>query len=337
VLKEYQKHVEQRAEEGLPPLPLDAEQVSSLVELLKQPATENAEQLLSLLIDRVPPGVDQAAYVKAGFLADVAKGDIHCPLIDPIKATELLGTMKGGYNIQPLIDLLDKADTASAAEKALSTTLLVYDAYHDIVEKSASNDYARRVVEAWANADWFTSRPVLPEKISLTIFKVSGETNTDDLSPATEAWSRPDIPLHAKSMLVSKMPDGLQQIETLKQKGHPLAYVGDVVGTGSSRKSAINSVLWHMGDDIPFVPNKRQGGVVLGSNIAPIFFNTAEDSGALPIECDVQAMNMGDVITIYPYEGKITNEAGEVISTFTLRPTTIADEVRAGGRIPLIS
>jgi len=244
--------------------------------------------------------------------------------------------MRGGYNIQPLIELLDKAETASAAEKALSTTLLVYDAYHDIVEKSASNDYARRVVEAWANADWFTSRPVLPEKISLTIFKVSGETNTDDLSPATEAWSRPDIPLHAKSMLVSKMPDGLQQIETLKQKGHPLAYVGDVVGTGSSRKSAINSVLWHMGDDIPFVPNKRQGGVVLGSNIAPIFFNTAEDSGALPIECDVQAMNMGDVITIYPYEGKITNEAGEVISTFTLRPTTIADEVRAGGRIPLI-
>jgi aconitate hydratase 2/2-methylisocitrate dehydratase len=257
-------------------------------------------------------------------------------LIEPVKATELLGTMMGGYNIQSLIDLLDVPATAEAAEKALSKTLLIYDNYHDVVEKSATNAYAKRVIESWANADWFLNKPALPESMTLTVFKVPGETNTDDLSPATEAWSRPDIPLHAKAMLVSKMPEGLATIETLKQKGHPLVYVGDVVGTGSSRKSAINSVLWHMGHDIPFVPNKRQGGVILGNNIAPIFFNTAEDSGALPIECDVQNLNMGDVITIYPYEGKIVNEAGDVVSTFELRPTTLADEVRAGGRIPLI-
>jgi len=336
VLNDYQQHLEQREQEGLPPLPLNAEQVTDLVELLKQPKNTDSEQLLALLIHRVPPGVDQAAYVKAGFLTDVAKGNVDCDLIDPVKATQLLGTMMGGYNIQSLIDLLDKDDTAAAAEKALSTTLLIYDAYHDVVEKSATNAYAKRVVEAWANADWFKNKKPLADKITVTVFKVPGETNTDDLSPATEAWSRPDIPLHAKAMLVSKMPDGLEQIEALKQKGHPLAYVGDVVGTGSSRKSAINSVLWHLGDDIPYVPNKRQGGVILGGNIAPIFFNTAEDSGALPIECDVQALETGDVITIHPYEGKITNEADEVITTFTMRPTTIADEVRAGGRIPLI-
>ena len=333
MLNDYQQHVVERASEGLPPLVLDAEQVSKLVDLLKVDATD---ELLDLLIHRVPPGVDQAAYVKAGFLADIAKGSASCSLIDAVKATELLGTMMGGYNIQPLIDLLDIEETAATAEAALSKTLLIYDAYHDIVEKAASNDYAKRVVESWANADWFTARTMLPDTITLTVFKVPGETNTDDLSPATDAWSRPDIPLHAKAMLVSKMPEGLGTIETLKQKGHPLAYVGDVVGTGSSRKSAINSVLWHMGHDIPFVPNKRQGGVVLGNSIAPIFFNTAEDSGALPIECDVQNLNMGDVITIHPYAGKIVNEAGDVVSTFKLRPTTIADEVRAGGRIPLI-
>jgi aconitate hydratase 2/2-methylisocitrate dehydratase len=336
VLTEYQSHVEQRSKEGLPPLPLDAEQVTSLVEQLKQPQGDDSQTLLDLLIHRVPPGVDQAAYVKAGFLADVAKGVASCDLITPVYATELLGTMMGGYNIQPLIDLLDIAETADAAEAALSKTLLVYDAYHDVVEKSANNEHAKRVVHAWAEAEWFNAKPELPESITVTVFKVPGETNTDDLSPATEAWSRPDIPLHAKAMLVSKMPDGLQTIETLKQKGHPLAYVGDVVGTGSSRKSAINSVLWHMGKDIPFVPNKRQGGVVLGNNIAPIFFNTAEDSGALPIECDVQNLNMGDVITIRPYDGQILNEAGEVITKFNMRPTTLADEVRAGGRIPLI-
>jgi aconitate hydratase 2/2-methylisocitrate dehydratase len=336
VLIEYQKHAEERAQEDLPPLALNAEQVSALVELLKLPKLEDSEQCLELLIHCVPPGVDQAAYVKAGFLADVAKGDVVCAFIDPIRATELLGSMMGGYNIQPLIDLLDKADTAATAEKALSHTLLVYDAYHDVIEKSATNDYAKRVVQAWADAKWFTSRPALAERITLTVFKVAGETNTDDLSPATDAWSRPDIPLHAKAMLINTLDAPIEDIIVLKEKGHPLAYVGDVVGTGSSRKSAINSVLWHMGDDIPFVPNKRQGGVILGNNIAPIFFNTAEDSGALPIECDVEYLNTGDVITILPYEGKILNEADDVVSTFTLRPTTIADEVRAGGRIPLI-
>ena len=333
MLKDYQDHVEQRAKDGLPPLPLDAEQVSALVDLLK---TEPTQECLDLLIHRVPPGVDQAAYVKASFLADVAKGNVVCSLIDQVKATELLGTMRGGYNIQPLIDLLDNDVTATTAQEALSHTLLIYDAYHDVVEKSASNDYAKRVIQSWADAEWFTAKPALPESITLTVFKVAGETNTDDLSPATEAWSRPDIPLHAKAMLINTMDSPLGDIAELKKKGHPLAYVGDVVGTGSSRKSAINSVLWHMGDDIPFVPNKRQGGVVLGGNIAPIFYNTAEDSGALPIECDVSTMNMGDVITIYPYEGKITNESGEIITTFELRPTTLADEVRAGGRIPLI-
>lgn len=336
MLNDYQHHLEQREQEGLPPLPLDSEQVTALVELLKQAKNNESEYLLSLLIHRVPPGVDQAAYVKAGFLSDVAKGNTSCELINKIRATQLLGSMMGGYNIQPLIDLLDEDDTADAAEKALSTTLLIYDAYHDVVDKARSNPHAKRVVEAWANADWFKAKKALPESITVTVFKVPGETNTDDLSPATDAWSRPDIPLHAKSMLVSKMPEGLELIEALKKKGHPLAYVGDVVGTGSSRKSAINSVLWHMGNDIPYVPNKRQGGVILGGNIAPIFFNTAEDSGALPIECDVQSMNTGDVITIHPYDGKISNEAGEVISTFSMRPTTVADEVRAGGRIPLI-
>jgi aconitate hydratase 2/2-methylisocitrate dehydratase len=333
VLNDYQKHVEERAEQGLPPLALDAEQVSALVELLK---TAPTEQLLELLIHRVPPGVDQAAYVKASFLADVAKGDVVCSLIEMVKATELLGTMRGGYNIQPLIDLLDNEATAATAEAALSHTLLVYDAYHDIVEKSATNNYAKRIVQSWANAEWFTAKPALEESMTLTVFKVAGETNTDDLSPATEAWSRPDIPLHAKAMLINTMDSPLEDIAELKKKGHPLAYVGDVVGTGSSRKSAINSVLWHMGRDIDFVPNKRQGGVVLGTNIAPIFYNTAEDSGALPIECDVSALNTGDVITIYPFDGKITNEAGDTISTFEMRPTTLADEVRAGGRIPLI-
>ena len=336
MLNDYQHHLEQREQEGLPPLPLDSEQVTALVELLKQAKNNESEYLLSLLIHRVPPGVDQAAYVKAGFLSDVAKGNTSCESINKIRATQLLGSMMGGYNIQPLIDLLDEDDTADAAEKALSTTLLIYDAYHDVVDKARSNPHAKRVVEAWANADWFKAKKALPESITVTVFKVPGETNTDDLSPATDAWSRPDIPLHAKSMLVSKMPEGLELIESLKKKGHPLAYVGDVVGTGSSRKSAINSVLWHMGNDIPYVPNKRQGGVILGGNIAPIFFNTAEDSGALPIECDVQSINTGDVITIHPYEGKISNEAGEVISTFSMRPTTVADEVRAGGRIPLI-
>ena len=336
MLEAYRKHVEERANEGLPPLPLDAQQVADLIELIKNPGNADTEELMYLLVERVPPGVDQAAYVKAAFLADVAKGNTACDLISREYATELLGTMLGGYNIQPLIDCLDDDVTAPTAAAALSRTLLIYDAFHDVAEKVNTNQYAKQVMESWANAEWFLNRPQLADEITLTVYKVPGETNTDDLSPATEAWSRPDIPLHAKSMLVSKMDDPIETIEKLKQKGHPLAYVGDVVGTGSSRKSAINSVLWHMGRDIPHVPNKREGGVILGGKIAPIFFNTAEDSGALPIECDVENMDTGDVIRLRPKDGVILNEAGDEICKFDLRPTTMADEVRAKGRIPLI-
>jgi len=336
VLESYRQHASERAEQGLPPLPLDAEQTAALVELLKSPPAGEEDFLLDLLVHRVPAGVDQAAYVKAGFLTAVTKAEVTCPVMDAARATELLGTMLGGYNISTLVDLLDHETLAPIAATALSKTLLIFDAYHDVVTKAVNNSHAKQVVDAWAEAEWFTSRDVMPETITVTVFKVEGETNTDDLSPASEAWSRPDIPLHAKAMLINCMPNALSVIDELKEKGHPLAYVGDVVGTGSSRKSAINSVLWHMGDDIPYVPNKRQGGVVLGGNIAPIFFNTAEDSGALPIECDVTKMNTGDVITIHPYKGEVHNEAGEVISSFTLKPTTMADEVRAGGRIPLI-
>jgi aconitate hydratase 2/2-methylisocitrate dehydratase len=306
---------------------------------LKDPPVGEEEALLSLLRDRIPPGVDQAAYVKAGFLTALAKGEATSPLVSPKQAVELLGTMMGGYNVQSLVDLLqsDDADLAIAAVAALRKTLLVYDAFHDVLELAESgNVYAKQVVDAWANAEWFTCRPQLPESITVTVFKVPGETNTDDLSPAPHATTRPDIPLHATVMLESRMPGALETIAQLKQKGYPVAYVGDVVGTGSSRKSATNSVQWHIGEDIPFVPNKRTGGYVLGGKIAPIFFNTVEDSGGLPIECDVTKMETGDVITIYPYKGEITNDAGEVISTFTLKPDTILDEVRAGGRIPLL-
>jgi len=276
--------------------------------------------------------------VKAGFLTAIAKGDITSPLVSPKAAVEMLGTMMGGYNVHALIDLLKSpnAELASAAIAALSKTMLVYDAFHDIQELASSNANAKQVMDSWANADWFTKRPKLPESITVTVFKVPGETNTDDLSPAPHATSRPDIPLHALVMLETRQPGSLETIVELKQKGHPVAYVGDVVGTGSSRKSAINSVLWCIGNDIPCVPNKRTGGYILGSKIAPIFFNTAEDSGALPIECDVTQLETGDVITIYPYEGKIISESGEVLSTFTLKPDTILDEVQAGGRIPLL-
>jgi aconitate hydratase 2 / 2-methylisocitrate dehydratase len=336
VLEAYRQHVEERAKEGLPPLALDAQQVAELIELIKNPPAGEEEYILDLLVNRVPPGVDQAAYAKAAFLADVAEGKTQVSLIDRVKATFLLGTMLGGYNIEPLIRLLDYPETADEAVKALSHTLLIYDALHDVQTKAEQgNEAAKSVMQSWAEAEWFSAKPKLPEEIQVTVYKVPGETNTDDLSPATEAWSRPDIPLHAKSMLVSKMENPIETIESLKQKGYPLAYVGDVVGTGSSRKSAINSVLWHMGKDIPYVPNKRQGGVVLGGKIAPIFFNTAEDSGALPIECDVQQLETGDVITIKPYEGKILKD-GNVVSEFEIRPTTMPDEVRAGGRIPLI-
>ncbi len=336
MINEYRQHVTERAAEGLPPLPLNAEQTSALVELLKQPPAGEGDFLLDLLTHRVPPGVDEAAYVKAAFLADIASGQVKSPLINKRHATGLLGTMLGGYNIAPLIELLDDDELAPIAARALSKTLLIFDAYHDVIHKAKTNNWAKDVVDAWANGDWFSAREPLAERITLTVFKVDGETNTDDLSQAAEAWSRPDIPLHAKAMLVSKMPDAMERITELKEKGHPLAFVGDVVGTGSSRKSAINSVLWHMGDEIPYVPNKHQGGVILGGKIAPIFFNTAEDSGALPIECDVSKLKMGEMITLLPYEGKILDEAGNVLSEFQLKPSTIFDEVRAGGRIPLI-
>jgi len=330
----YLAHIDERAKDNLPPLVLNAQQTKSVVEgLIKG---DDNDFYLDLLTHRVPPGVDEAAYVKASFLASVAKGEQTCKAINQKQATFLLGTMLGGYNITPLIELLDIDVTAQAACDALSKTLLIYEAYQTILEKSANNAFAKQVVDAWANADWFVAKDALPAEIKLTVFRAEGEINTDDLSPATEAWSRPDIPLHAQSMLGKTMENPLETVEKLKEKGLPLAFVGDVVGTGSSRKSAINSVLWHMGNDIDYVPNKRSGGVVLGESIAPIFFNTAEDSGALPIECDVSKLNMGDEIIIYPYEGKITNINGETISTFKLAPTTMPDEVRAGGRIPLI-
>lgn len=338
MLESYRAHTAERAAMGIPPLPLNAQQTSELCELLKNPPTGEEEALVEMLRDRVPPGVDGAAYVKAGFLTAIAKGEIHSPLIAPQWAVYLLGTMLGGYNVQSLISLLSSSEPAMAASAAaaLSKTLLVFDAFHDVLNLSEINPYAKQVMDSWANAEWFTCRPVLPETITVSVFKVPGETNTDDLSPATHATTRPDIPLHALAMLETRLPGSLSAIAALKQKGHPVAYVGDVVGTGSSRKSAINSVLWHIGNDIPFVPNKRNGGYILGTAIAPIFFNTAEDSGALPIECDVSKMETGMVITIHPYKGEITNEAGQVISTFNLKPDTILDEVRAGGRIPLL-
>ncbi|MEH2118881.1 bifunctional aconitate hydratase 2/2-methylisocitrate dehydratase [Nostoc sp.] len=356
MLESYRKHVAQRAALGIPPLPLDAKQTSELCELLKDPPKGQEEILLHLLSDRVSPGVDPAAYVKAGFLTAIAKKEITSPLISRIEAVHLLGTMVGGYNVQSLIDLLqfptvsvsDSSETplvmggqgkepiAAYAANALSRILLVYDAFHDVLELSKTNPFAKRVIDSWAEAEWFTLRPTVPEAITVTVFKVTGETNTDDLSPAQSATTRPDIPLHALVMLESRQPGSLKTIAELKKKGHPVAYVGDVVGTGSSRKSAINSVLWHMGNNIPFVPNKRAGGYVLGGAIAPIFFNTAEDAGALPIQCDVTKLETGMVITIHPYKGEITNEAGEVISTFALKPDTILNEVRAGGRIPLL-
>ena len=343
MLSAYRAAAAERTAQGIPPLPLTAEQTQALTQLLEQPPAGEDQQLLHLLSERIPPGVDAAAYVKATWLSAVAQGSTTSPLVSPLDAVRLLGTMVGGYNVAALIELLQHQDDAlaNAAAEGLSRTLLVYDAFHDVMELSSSNRYAKQVVDSWAGAEWFTAKPELPAEITVTVFKVEGETNTDDLSPATHATTRPDIPLHALAMLESRMPGGLELIAELKQKGHPVAYVGDVVGTGSSRKSAINSVLWHTGDDIPHVPNKRAGGVILGGKIAPIFFNTAEDSGALPIECDVSALHTGDVITIRPHQGTIERaageaNAGEVIARFELKPDTIQDEVRAGGRIPLM-
>jgi aconitate hydratase 2/2-methylisocitrate dehydratase len=338
MLESYRQNVAEREALGIPPLPLDAVQTSELCELLKHPPGGQEETLLQLLRERIPPGVDPAAYVKASFLTSLAKGETTSPLVSPTYAVELLGTMSGGYNVRSLVELLSSPnqELATTATVALSKTLLVYDAFHDVLELSKTNPYAQQVIESWAAGEWFTSRLALPATIWVTVFKVPGETNTDELSPAPHATTRPDIPLHALVMLESRLPGALATIAELKQKGHPVAYVGDVVGTGSSRKSAINSVLWHIGKDIPFVPNKRAGGYILGGAIAPIFFNTAEDAGALPIQCDVTRMETGMEIAIHPYEGTITNEVGEVISTFRLQPDTIVDEVRAGGRIPLL-
>ncbi|HAU8296794.1 TPA: bifunctional aconitate hydratase 2/2-methylisocitrate dehydratase [Vibrio vulnificus] len=348
MLEAYRKHVEERAAEGVVPKPLDAEQVAGLVELLKNPPEGEEEFLLDLLENRIPPGVDEAAYVKAGFLAAVIRGEASSPLVSREHAAKLLGTMQGGYNIEPLVALLDDEALAPIAVEALSHTLLMFDVFYDVEEKAkAGNQYAQQVLQSWADAEWFLSKPELAEKITLTVFKVTGETNTDDLSPAPDAWSRPDIPVHALAMLKNEregiVPDQpgsigpIKQIEALKEQGHQLVYVGDVVGTGSSRKSATNSVLWFMGDDIPYVPNKRAGGYVLGGKIAPIFFNTMEDAGALPIEVDVSKLNMGDVIDVYPYQGKVANHAtGDVLAEFSLKTDVLIDEVRAGGRIPLI-
>ena len=339
MLEAYKKIEKERAELGIPPEPLDAEQTADLVELIKE-NSDQGEILLNLLINRVPAGVDDAAYIKAAFLNDIASKKIKCDLIDPIKATFYLGTMLGGYNVEPLISLLDDDECGDEAVKALSQTLLVFDAFNDIAEKSKSSQNAKKVLDSWAEAEWFTSKPEVPQSITTTVFKVPGETNTDDLSPAPDAWSRPDIPLHALAMYKMQRQglsnDPLGEIEKLKDKGHPVCLVGDVVGTGSSRKSATNSVLWHMGEDIPFIPNKRTGGICIGGKIAPIFFNTMEDAGTLVFEADVEKMETGDVIKIYPHKGKVENENSENISSFELKSETFLDEVRAGGRIPLI-
>jgi aconitate hydratase 2/2-methylisocitrate dehydratase len=350
MLQAYRAHVAERAALGIPPLPLDAKQVAALIELIKAPPAGEEAYLMNLLTHRVPPGVDDAAKVKASFLAAVAHGDEKVALINRAKATELLGTMVGGYNVHPLIELLDDADAAVAntAAEGLKKTLLMFDYFNDVAEKAkAGNPRAKAVVQSWADAEWFTGRPEVPKRITVTVFKVPGETNTDDLSPAPDAWSRPDIPLHYLAMLKNTRPDAafkpeedgkrgpMQFIEDLKKKGNLVAYVGDVVGTGSSRKSATNSVIWATGQDIPFVPNKRFGGVTLGGKIAPIFFNTQEDSGALPIEVDVSKLEMGDVIEVLPYEGKILRD-GTLVTEFQLKSDVLLDEVRAGGRINLI-
>nr|WP_276583852.1 bifunctional aconitate hydratase 2/2-methylisocitrate dehydratase [Pseudomonas sp. RIT-PI-AD] len=348
VLEAYRNHVQERAAQGIVPQPLNAEQTAGLVELLKNPPAGEEEFLLDLITNRVPPGVDEAAYVKASFLSAIAKGEATSPLISKKRAVELLGTMQGGYNIVTLVDMLDSAELAATAAEQLKHTLLMFDAFHDVAEKAkAGNVQAKAVLQSWADGEWFTKRPPIADKYSLTVFKVPGETNTDDLSPAPDAWSRPDIPLHALAMLKMArdgiVPDQqgvigpLKQIEEVKAKGFPVAYVGDVVGTGSSRKSATNSVLWFFGDDVPYVPNKRAGGFCFGNKIAPIFYNTMEDAGALPIEFDVSNLNMGDVIDVYPHAGKVCKHGtDEVLATFELKTPVLLDEVRAGGRIPLI-
>ena len=336
ILDTYKTHTNDRIKEQLPPLPLNPQQTAELIEYIKDETHQNLDEALNLLLHKVPAGVDQAAYIKAGFLNDIANKKITSSVLSPEKAIQVLGTMLGGYNVQALVPLLD-SEFADEAVKALAKITLVFDAFHDVVEKhNSGNKFATALLESWARADWFTSKNELPNEIKLTVFKVDGETNTDDLSPAQNAWSRADIPLHAQSMLINKMPEGLQLIEDLKKLGNPLVYVGDVVGTGSSRKSAINSLQWHMGNEIPFIPNKHTGGYVFGSKIAPIFFNTAEDSGAFPIECDVSNLNNGDEIILKANDKIICDLSGNILATFEHNPPTILDEVRSGGRIPLI-
>jgi aconitate hydratase 2/2-methylisocitrate dehydratase len=337
MLSEYRNHVQERARQGIPPLPLHAEQTRALCDLLLDPPKGEEDFLLSLLRDRIPPGVDPAAEVKAAFLTNIALGKKKSPIVDPDNAVFLLGTMLGGYNVKPLVGLLTHEKLGPKAADALSRTLLVFDAFDDVAKLAGSgNANAKKVMQSWADATWFTERSELPERIDVVAFKVAGEINTDDFSPASHAFSRPDIPLHALSMGETRFPGGIEQIAKLRAEGKSVAFVGDVVGTGSSRKSACNSVLWHIGQDIPHVPNKRRGGVILGGQIAPIFFNTAQDSGALPIRCDVTKVENGDVLTVYPRKGEIRNAKGEVISSFKLAPVTLADEYRAGGRVPLI-
>ncbi|MCT7581322.1 bifunctional aconitate hydratase 2/2-methylisocitrate dehydratase [Aliarcobacter butzleri] len=337
LLENYKAHSQERLNEGgLPALPLTAAQTAELVELLKADKVVDAEYALDLFKNKINPGVDDAAYVKAAFLNDIVQGKVSCSVISKVEAIQILGTMMGGYNVPPLVEALKIADVADAAAEQLKNTILVYNSFNDVKElMDKGNAKAKEVIESWANAEWFTNKPALEEAITLTVYKIPGETNTDDLSPATVAFTRADIPLHATAMLQSRMEKPLEKMAELKAKGHPLAYVGDVVGTGSSRKSGINSVQWHMGRDIPGVPNKRTGGVVIGSIIAPIFFNTAEDSGCLPIQANVDAIDTGDVITLKPYTGVIEKD-GKVVSEFKLAPNTLTDEMRAGGRIPLI-
>ncbi|MFI5395272.1 MAG: bifunctional aconitate hydratase 2/2-methylisocitrate dehydratase [Candidatus Binatia bacterium] len=336
MIEKYQKHVTERAAQGIPPLPLNPEQTEQLCGLLKAPPSGQEKLLLDLFENRIPPGVDPAAKVKAGFLGQILKGSAQSPLISNLRAVEILGAMLGGYNVEYLIVALQDTDVADAAVKALSRTVLVYDAFNDVEKLAKTNGAAKKVLDSWAAAEWFTSRPELPVEIKVKVFKVEGEINTDDFSPAADASTRPDIPLHALAMGKMRFPGGIDTIAEWRRAGARVAFVGDVVGTGSSRKSACNSVLWHIGEDIPAVPNKRRGGVIIGGAIAPIFFNTAEDSGGLPLVADVTGLGMGDEITINTREGTITSASGQVVSRFKISPNTLPDEFRAGGRIPLI-
>lgn len=337
LIEEYKAHTAERAELGVPPLALTADQTAELVELLKASPIAEQDYVMDLFQNKVPAGVDDAAYVKAAFLNDIVQGNASCDAIDAVKACEILGSMLGGFNVTPLVEALKVGgEVADTAAEQLKNTILVYDAFNDVkAMMDAGNAKAKEIVESWANAEWFYNKPEMEKEITVTVYKIPGETNTDDLSPASEAFTRPDIPLHANSFLINRMENPLDTMNELREKGHPLVYVGDVVGTGSSRKSGINSLQWHMGRDIPGIPGKRTGGMVIGDIIAPIFFNTAEDGGCIPIQAPTAKLNTGDVITVKPYEGVIECN-GEVVSEFEIQPNTLPDEMRAGGRVPLI-